>query len=119
MDQPIPAPSEDMGSSTDPPARAALDAALASVRQRLRGHAGDVAVAEIADGVVTLDYKGACRGCPAVNFTHVAVVEPALFSVHGVKSVAPPRSDIAPAVVARIRLMMSKSGPVSDADPRR
>jgi Fe-S cluster biogenesis protein NfuA len=109
MDQPIPEPSDDTGSSTDPPARAALEAALVHVRRRLRGHAGDVAVAGIADGVVTLDYRGACRGCPAVNFTHVAVVEPALAGVDGVKSVAPPRSDIAPAVVDRIRRMMNTS----------
>ncbi|HEX7301046.1 MAG TPA: NifU family protein [Solirubrobacteraceae bacterium] len=109
-EQPIPGPSGDTRSSTDAPARAALDAALVSVRRRLRGHAGDVAVADVSDGVVTLDYRGACRGCPAVNFTHVAVVEPALSGVHGVKSVAPPRSDIAPAVLNRIRRMMSKSG---------
>jgi Fe-S cluster biogenesis protein NfuA len=96
-----------------------LNLALASVRQRLRGHAGDVVVAGVADGVVTLDYQGACRGCPALHFTHAAVVEPALEIVEGVTSVAPPRSNISPAVLERIRRMTKSHRPVPIAPLRR
>jgi len=94
-----------------------LNRTLASVRQRLRGHAGDVVVASVDDGVVTLDYQGACRGCPALHFTHAAVVEPALERVQGVTSVAPPRSDISPAVLERIRRMTRRHRPIPDAAP--
>src|SRR4051794_34505214 len=97
--------------------RRELNGALVSVRQRLRGHAGDVVVVGVDDGVVTLDYQGACRGCPAVDFTHAAVVEPALEAVDGVTSVTPPRSSIAPAVRARIRAMMSRHAPVPERRP--
>jgi Fe-S cluster biogenesis protein NfuA len=114
MDERIPAPGGNPATTSAAPTLAALDEALVSVRQRLRGHAGDVTVAGIEDGVVTLDYQGACRGCPAVNFTHIAVVEPALGTVEGVRSVAPPRSDIAPAVLKRIRAMMTRHAPVPE-----
>jgi Fe-S cluster biogenesis protein NfuA len=90
----------------------ALNSALTGIRQRLRGHAGDVVVAEVSDGVVTLDYQGACRGCPALHFTHAAVVEPALERVEGVRRVAPPRSDISPAVLERIRRMARVHRPI-------
>jgi hypothetical protein len=79
---------------------------------RLRGHGGDVVVDNITDGVVSLDFQGACRGCPALTLTYVAVVEPAVLGVEGVKAVAPPRGNIAPAVLNRIRRVMVK-------DPRR
>jgi Fe-S cluster biogenesis protein NfuA len=91
-----------------------LNGALTRIRQRLRGHAGDVVVAGLTDGLVTLEYQGACRGCPALHFTHAAVVEPALTGVEGVTSVAPPRSDISPAVLERIRRMMSVHRPIPD-----
>ena len=55
-----------------------LDAALADIRPRIRGHAGDVIVTGVVDGKVSLDFLGACRGCPAQAFTFLAVVEPAL-----------------------------------------
>jgi Fe-S cluster biogenesis protein NfuA len=84
-----------------------LDAALVNIRARLRGHIGDVVVADATDGVVKLDFLGACRGCPAQAFTFLAVVEPALLAVEGVKHVEPPRSTASPAVVARIRDMIS------------
>ena len=92
-----------------------LNRALDSVRQRLRGHAGDVVVVGAQDGVVTLEYRGACRGCPALHFTHAAVVQPALERVEGVTSVAPPRSDISPAVLERIRRMTTRHLPVPDS----
>lgn len=104
------------GSSEDA-VRDELNSALVNVRQRLRGHAGDVVVASVDDGFVTLDYQGACRGCPALHFTHAAVVEPALERLEGVTSVAPPRSDISPAVLERIRVMTRRHRPIPACRP--
>ena len=85
-----------------------LEAALVDIRGRIRGHAGDVAVDKWEDGVVTLEFLGACRGCPAQAFTFYAVVEPALASVEGVTRVEPPRSACAPSVAKRIRKMLQQ-----------
>ncbi len=95
--------------SAQPPGALAdkLGMALVDIRARLRGHFGDVVVADATEGVVKLEFLGACRGCPAQAFTFLAVVEPALLAVEGVKHVEPPRSTASPAVVARVRKMMS------------
>jgi Fe-S cluster biogenesis protein NfuA len=84
---------------------ARLNATLENIRARIRGHFGDVIVTDATDGVVKLEFLGACRGCPAQAFTLLAVVEPALIAVEGVKSVEPPRSTASPAVISRIREM--------------
>ena len=95
-----------------------VDAVLAVVRSRLRGHGGDVAVRDVRDGVVDLEFQGACRGCPAQAFTHVAVLEASLADVDGVARVTSSRSHIAPAVVQRIRstLRRQRSAPPSIAE---
>jgi len=83
-----------------------LDGALIGIRGRIRGHAGDVVVDTVEDGVVSLEFLGACRGCPAQAFTFYAVVEPALSKIDGVKSVEPPRIAASPIVLKRIKAMM-------------
>jgi Fe-S cluster biogenesis protein NfuA len=83
-----------------------LLAALAGVRARIRGHAGDVDVATVRDGVVELDFLGACRGCPAQDFTFLAVIEPTLLAVPGVKRIEPPRAVGSPYVRRRIEQML-------------
>lgn len=83
-----------------------LDRALHNIRGRIRGHAGDVMIDDVRDGVVTLEFLGACKGCPAQAFTFYAVVEPALADIDGVNRVEPPRTAASPAVVKRIREMM-------------
>ncbi|WP_214367678.1 NifU family protein [Pseudonocardia sp. H11422] len=80
-----------------------VQVALKAVKSRLRGHGGDVTVRDVSDGIVDVDFQGACRGCPAQAFTHVAVVEAALTTVPGVTGVKSSRSHLAPAVVERIR----------------
>jgi Fe-S cluster biogenesis protein NfuA len=82
---------------------AEVQAALKAAKSRLRGHGGDVAVRDVSGGVVDVEFQGACRGCPAQAFTHVAVVEAALATVPGVTRVTSSRSHLAPAVVERIR----------------
>ena len=85
--------------------RTRVEAALSSVKSRLRGHGGNVVVGDIKDGVVDLEFQGACRGCPAQGFTFVSVVEPAVRSVSAVTTVKSSRSHISPFVVERIRKM--------------
>ena len=85
--------------------RRTLDVALTDVRARIRGHAGDVAIDSVDDGRVTLEFLGACRGCPAQAFTFYAAVEPALTKIDGVTRIEPPRTAAAPSVIRRIREM--------------
>lgn len=82
-----------------------VEAALSSVKSRLRGHGGNVVVGDIKAGVVDLEFQGACRGCPAQGFTFVSVVEPAVRTVSAVTTVKSSRSHISPFVVERIRKM--------------
>lgn len=42
---------------------------LAEVRPALQMDGGDVELASIKDGVVTLNIKGACHGCPMATIT--------------------------------------------------
>lgn len=86
--------------------RAQVTAALDKVKGRLRGHGGDVVVEKVDDGVVSLDFQGACRGCPALSFTYLAVVEPTVREVPGVRDIEIARSAISPAVIRRIEKMM-------------
>jgi len=87
--------------------RCEVESALIGIRARVRGHAGDVVITDVKGGNIKLSFLGACRGCPAQAFTFLAVVEPALLKVKGVKSVVPPRMASSPAVLRRIRKMIS------------
>lgn len=89
----------------DDSVRSLVEDSLRAVKSRLRGHGGDVVIGHISDGVVDLEFQGACRGCPAQAFTFVAVVEPAVRAVHAVTTVESSRSHISPFVVERIRKM--------------
>jgi Fe-S cluster biogenesis protein NfuA len=92
------------------PATLEQSGALAAARRRIRGHAGDLTVTSVRDGHVEVEFHGACRGCPAVSFTHVAVVEPALLSVPGVTSVGSPQVHASAATQRRIRMALGRLG---------
>lgn len=98
-------PVEQAVASPDALTRLNVEAALSTVKSRLRGHGGDVVVGDISDGVVDLEFQGACRGCPAQAFTFVSVLEPAVTSVAEVTKVQSSRSHISPFVVERIHRM--------------
>jgi Fe-S cluster biogenesis protein NfuA len=83
--------------------RAEIDSAMKLLKSRLRGHGGDAVVTDVTDGVVTVDFQGACRGCPAQAFTLLGAVEPALTAVAGVTAVNTARSTMSPMVLDRIR----------------
>lgn len=52
--------------------------ALDGVRPYLRSHEGDVTIARVADGVVTLRLQGSCEGCPSSATTIRLAVERAI-----------------------------------------
>lgn len=65
-----------MGKGAEPRPRAAGDGEVRArieqvleeqVRPMLRGHGGDVRLADWAQGVVYLELQGACAGCPSAD----------------------------------------------------
>lgn len=57
------------------------------IRPLLQSHGGEVEIAAIAGGVVTLRFLAACRACHYKSWTAVAVVESRLLEVEGVREV--------------------------------
>ncbi len=58
-------------------ARRAVQAALAEVRPYFHSHGGDMEVASIEDGIVTLTMHGSCDGCTAATATLATEVDAA------------------------------------------
>jgi Fe-S cluster biogenesis protein NfuA len=87
----------------DASSTAEVSRALDTVRPRLRGHAGDVEVVSVGDGEVELRFTGACAACPALPFTYVAAIEPALREAPGVRSVVSRQLHASPALLQRLR----------------
>ena len=54
--------------------QARVEAALAPLRARVRGHGGDVTVASVDAGVAQIEFHGACHACPAISLTFSAAV---------------------------------------------
>lgn len=48
----------------------------------IRLHGGKWKISEISDDVVTLKLRGACHGCPAVNFTVGLRIETAIREIY-------------------------------------
>jgi len=97
---------------TEAPTVKAVTERLRHVRTRLRGHGGDVEVCRVSeDGEVTLEFTGACRGCPAIGFTYGSVVEPALNEMAGVTAVKAAQVNLSPAAIRRIRQLARPAKP--------
>jgi Fe-S cluster biogenesis protein NfuA len=83
---------------------AEADLALTEARRRIRSHGGDLRLVEVDhDGAAEVEFIGACRGCPALAFTFVAVVEPTLLAVDGVSSVTTRQGRFSRHVADRVR----------------
>jgi Fe-S cluster biogenesis protein NfuA len=54
--------------------------ALDGVRPYLKSHEGDITIAGVADGVVTLRLHGTCDGCPSSELTVKQAVERAILA---------------------------------------
>jgi|GEM_PF-778336 len=52
-----------------------VHAIIARVRPYIQSHGGDVTVAGIADGAVTLQIAGSCAHCPLATLTYNKVVK--------------------------------------------
>lgn len=49
-----------------------------NVRPRLREHGGDIRVSELKDGILTVEFSGACSGCPSGRITLEELVKTAI-----------------------------------------
>ncbi len=49
--------------------REKVEAALAKIRPALQADGGDVELVDVSEGVVKLELKGACAGCPMSTMT--------------------------------------------------
>lgn len=61
-----------------------LQEALSYIRPLLKGHSGDLTIAGVKDGVVTVDFHNACHSCPAISVTFAGLVRSRLMQVDGV-----------------------------------
>jgi Fe-S cluster biogenesis protein NfuA len=87
------------------------DAALTEARRRIRSHGGDLRLVEVDhDGAAEVEFTGACRGCPALAFTFLAVVEPTLLAVDGVSSVTTRQGRFSRHVADRVRRLTANAG---------
>ncbi|MGO4807167.1 NifU family protein [Arthrobacter sp. 2MCAF15] len=73
--------------SASGPTEEDLQEALAYIRPLLKGHSGDLTIASVEDGVVTVDFHNACHSCPAISVTFAGLVRSRLLQVDGVKDV--------------------------------
>src|SRR3712207_1199722 len=80
----------------------ALAEAIACVRPLLRGHGGDMEVASVEGGIVTIAFRGACEACPNSAMTYVGPVRTALLAVPGVREVRSAEVHASPRALARI-----------------
>lgn len=89
--------------STCVPSIEEINASIRDVRARLRGHAGDLIINDInEEGEVSIEFIGACSACPAIGFTYLAIVEPALTEIEGVKSIKTHQVHLSPAFRKRM-----------------
>jgi len=49
--------------------REKVETALARIRPALQADGGDVELVDVKDGVVSLRFTGACKGCPMATMT--------------------------------------------------
>lgn len=85
---------------------AELAGALEEIRPRLRGHAGDITVAEEQPGVLSVDFQGACDSCPAMAVTFAGLVRTKLLAVTGVEEVRAPQVHASGRSLNRIAAML-------------
>lgn len=87
--------------------RAAVDQAIQQHLGRfLDSHGGAVSASSVSpDGDVVLEFRGACRACPAVAATFYSKVAPLIRQVDGVRSVSAPNVHVSEAAVSRIRTL--------------
>lgn len=72
----------------------------------LDSHGGAVSAAAVSPaGDVELEFRGACRACPAVAATFYSKVAPLIREVDGVRSVSAPNVNVSEAAVHRIQAL--------------
>jgi Fe-S cluster biogenesis protein NfuA len=79
-----------------------LARAMSRIRPLLKGHGGDLDLVGVADGVVTVAFRGACEACPNIAMTYVGPVRTALLEVPGVQEVRSADVHASPRALARV-----------------
>lgn len=93
---------------TVPPSIETLREALRPSNVRLGSHAGSIDVVEVSpDGMVTLEFQGACAACPSRPSTYVAAVLPDLEGIAGIKRIAVQGMAVSEHALARIRKLLA------------
>lgn len=86
------------------------------VRPAIRGHGGDVSVADVTmEGDVIVEFSGACAACPLRAVTFVTAVERAFDGVPGVRSVRCESVRVSRFALRRMRELMISAGGVQGA----
>ena len=85
----------------------AVKTALNSVRPLILGHGGDADIVDIsAEGVVEVEFSGACRACPNIAMTFVGPVRTALMQVEGVTEVRSVNVHAGPRALLRMATLL-------------
>jgi Fe-S cluster biogenesis protein NfuA len=90
-----------------------IDDALAEIRPRLRGHAGDMRAELDEDGTVHVHFEGACETCPSIAVTYAGLVRTTLLGVPGVRRVDAEQVHASARSLNRIAVMLG-ARPVDD-----
>jgi Fe-S cluster biogenesis protein NfuA len=90
------------------------DALAERVMPVLRSHGGGVWVSSLEDGVLEVQWQGACVGCPLRPMTVAAVLEPAFEDIEGVERVEA-GVRLSPRTRERLRACVHPAQPRRDA----
>lgn len=83
-----------------------LQNALDFARPLILGHAGDIQIVSIEDGVVTVAFIGACQACPNLPMTFIGPVRSSLMTVRGVREVRSADVHASPRALQRIAVAL-------------
>ena len=82
------------------------------VRPLLKLHGGGIALADVAaDGVVRLEFEGACRGCALKSVTYALGVRQKLLPLPGVREVQVNGVRLSDAALARVEAFYGRTSP--------
>jgi Fe-S cluster biogenesis protein NfuA len=105
------------GASHPGPREEDLQEALTFIRPLLKGHSGDLTIAGIEDGVVTVEFHNACHSCPAISVTFAGLVRSRLMQVEGVRGVKSGQVHASQRALDRIAATLGSSAHYRPAQP--
>ncbi|KVA59757.1 hypothetical protein WI58_06185 [Burkholderia cepacia] len=83
--------------------RGLIEAVIANeIRPQLRVHGGDVALIDVTDGDIELEFMGSCRACAFKSVTYAIGVRERLVNLPGVRSVRVSGISLSDAAIERV-----------------